>query len=111
MMSYSTECFCGGLKIAPYVNNKSIEGWACLLLETKDIRGSTHDNALIKSPSTLNLFPDFVFMATRVPVLESHLAKRTKLQQYKAVARQKLVRDSHVEKPWSRRPKKLKVQK
>jgi len=50
-------------------------------------------------------------MATRVPVLESHLAKRTKLQQYKAVARQKLVRDSHVEKPWSRRPKKLKVQK
>jgi len=63
-----------------------------LLLESKDIRGSIHDNAQIKSSSTLSLLLDFVFMATRAPVVEGHLAKLTQFQQYKAVARQKFFR-------------------
>jgi len=48
-----------------------------LLLEIKDIRWSILDNAQIKSPSTLSLRLDFVFMATNAPVFEGHLAKRT----------------------------------
>jgi len=40
-----------------------------MLLESIDIHGSTHDNAQIKTFSTLSLLLDFAFMATRAACL------------------------------------------
>ena len=51
------------------VRYNQCEGWACLLLESRDVRGSIHHNAQIKPPSTLNLLLDFIFMATRASCL------------------------------------------
>jgi len=39
------------------------------LLESIDIQGSVHDNAQVKSSSTLSLLLDFVFMETRATCL------------------------------------------
>jgi len=49
-----------------------------MLLEHKDIRGSIHDN--VQSSYTLSLLLNVVFMGTKAPVFESHLAQRTQWQ-------------------------------
>jgi len=62
------------------VRYNQCEGRACMLLERKNIRGPILDNAQIESSSTLSLILDVVFMVTKAPVFEGHLAKRTQFQ-------------------------------